>query len=86
MLYEVITGTGASLLWYTTANGGVGSTTAPTPSSSTAGTFSYWVSQTNSNGCEGDRQQLDVTVTPSVQIITVITSYSIHYTKLYDNP
>ncbi len=53
---------GTGLLWYTTATGGTGSTTAPTPSTATAGSTSYWVSSTNGNGCESDRVEIVVTV------------------------
>ena len=53
---------GAGLLWYTVAMGGSGSTTAPTPSTATVGSTSYWVSSTNANGCESARVQMVVTV------------------------
>jgi len=53
---------GNGLLWYTTATSGVGSTTAPTPSTTDIGTTSYWVSSTNANGCESDRVQIMVNV------------------------
>ncbi len=53
--------TGTNLLWYTTPAGGTGSTTPPTPSTATAGTTSYYVSQ-RVNGCEGPRAQMDVAV------------------------
>jgi len=57
------TGTnGTGLLWYTTATGGVGSATAPTPSTATVGNTSYWVSSTNANGCESARVEIVVTV------------------------
>ena len=56
-----LTATGSNLLWYTAASGGAGSPTAPTPSTTTVGTKSYWVSQTV-NGCESDRMQIDVIV------------------------
>jgi gliding motility-associated-like protein len=49
------------LLWYTVSTGGTGSATAPVPSTATAGTTSYYVSQTI-NGCEGPRAQIDVVV------------------------
>ena len=58
-----LTATGTTLLWYTTATGGTGSSTAPTPATNTAGTTSYWVSQTL-NGCEGPRAQIVITVNP----------------------
>lgn len=54
---------GTNLLWYPTATGGVGSATAPTPSTANSGTFSFYVSQTI-NGCESPRAQLDVVVAP----------------------
>jgi hypothetical protein len=57
------TGTnGSGLLWYTTATGGMGATTAPTPSTATAGNTSYWVSSTNTNGCESPRTEIVVRV------------------------
>ena len=60
---SALSATGSNLLWYTNATGGVGSATAPTPSASTPGTTSYWVTQTTS-GCESDRARLDVIVHP----------------------
>jgi gliding motility-associated-like protein len=58
-----LTAIGTSLLWYTLPVGGVGSSTAPTPSAAVAGTVSYYVSQTVA-GCESTLAQIDVTVTP----------------------
>jgi Concanavalin A-like lectin/glucanases superfamily/Secretion system C-terminal sorting domain/Ig-like domain CHU_C associated len=52
---------GTSLVWYTTATGGTG-TTAPTPSTATVGSNSYWVSSTNANGCESARTEIVVQV------------------------
>jgi hypothetical protein len=64
-----LTATGTSLLWYTTSSNGTGSSTAPTPSTSTAVTTNYYVSQTVNN-CEGPRALIAVTVNakPSVTI------------------
>ena len=45
-----LTATGTNLLWYTVATGGTGSATAPTPSTTTIGSTSYYVSQTQSCG------------------------------------
>jgi PKD repeat protein len=56
---------GNSLLWYTTASGGVGNNVAPTPSTTNTGTTSYFVSQVNVYGCEGPRSQINVTVNPT---------------------
>ncbi|MBC7510327.1 MAG: hypothetical protein H7320_16520, partial [Ferruginibacter sp.] len=60
-----LSATATSLLWYTTASGGTGSTTAPTPSTATAGNTTYYVSQTvttNGVACEGARAAIVVTV------------------------
>ena len=62
-----LTATGTNLLWYTTASGGTGSTTAPTPNTSTAGTYTYYVSQT-SGSCESPRVPITVIVN-SVPVI-----------------
>ncbi|MFC4816268.1 T9SS type B sorting domain-containing protein [Flavobacterium sp. GCM10023249] len=71
---NIVTATGTNLLWYTTPTGGTGSTIAPTPSTTTAGTTVYYVSQTIA-GCESPRTAISVevkapsampTVTPSV--------------------
>ncbi|QJD80334.1 T9SS type A sorting domain-containing protein [Spirosoma rhododendri] len=52
------------LKWYTTPTGGVGSTTAPVLSTSAATTYTYYVSQTDGNGCESNRATLTATVKP----------------------
>ncbi len=56
-----LSASGTSLLWYTAASGGTGSSTAPTPSTTVAGSTNYYVSQTIT-GCEGPRQLLSVIV------------------------
>ncbi len=67
-----LTATGGNLLWYTASSGGAGSPTAPTPPTASAGTTSYFVSQTV-NGCESPRAQLDVTVNanPSASVASL---------------
>jgi gliding motility-associated-like protein len=55
-----LTATGSGLLWYNSATTGTGSVTAPTPSTTTVGTTSYWVSQTTT--CEGPRAQINVNI------------------------
>ncbi len=63
---------GNTLLWYTTSSGGVGSATAPTPSTATAGTTNYYVSQVNTTtNCESNRSLIAVTINPSPVITTV---------------
>ncbi|MDI9311361.1 MAG: hypothetical protein QM535_14210, partial [Limnohabitans sp.] len=68
--------TGTGLLWYTVATGGTGSTTAPTPSTATAGSVTYYVSQTVS-GCESLRAAIVVTVTaaPSAPAVSTPVNY-----------
>src|SRR5690606_7045668 len=56
---QELSATGSNLKWYTAATGGSGSTTAPTPSTSTVTTLNYWVTQTVS-GCESGRSQIQV--------------------------
>jgi gliding motility-associated-like protein len=53
---------GNSLMWYSTATGGAGSSTAPIPSTTTVGTTTYYVSQITPQGCESVRASLTVTV------------------------
>ena len=56
-----LTATGNNLFWYTLATGGTGSATAPTPSTTTIGFTTFYVSQTNS-GCESPRAAIVVNV------------------------
>ena len=67
-----LSATGTNLLWYANASGGVGSSSAPTPSTSVAGTTNYYVSQT-SNTCEGPRATIIVTINPATPA-PVVTS------------
>ena len=68
---------GSGLLWYTTATGGTGTTTAPTPNTTIVGNTSYWVSSTNANGCESERVEILVTVNgPSPQIVITEIMYN----------
>ena len=53
--------TGTNLLWYTMLTGGVGTSTAPVPATTTTGNTIYYVSQTINN-CEGPRAAITVTV------------------------
>jgi gliding motility-associated-like protein len=56
--------TGTNLQWYTVPTGGTASTTAPTPSTLTPGTTTYYVSSlgTNPAGCESPRVPIQVVV------------------------
>lgn len=60
-----LTPSGAVYKWYNAPTGGTGTTTAPTPTATTAGITSYYVTQSNTYGtltCESPRAKLDVTV------------------------
>lgn len=57
-----LTASGAGLLWYTDATGGTGSPTAPTPSTTTAGSVDYYVSQTEDGKCESARAKITVII------------------------
>ncbi|MCF2445392.1 T9SS type A sorting domain-containing protein [Dyadobacter sp. CY345] len=79
-----LTATGTALKWYTTATGGTALTTAPTPITTTAGTTSYYVSQTL-NGCEGPRAEIVVSVatcTTPVPTVTTPVTYNVGATAV----
>jgi hypothetical protein len=71
-----LTATGTSLLWYTTAAGGAGTATAPVPSTTTAGSTTYYVTQTVT-GCESPRAAITVTVnpTPAAPVVNTPVTY-----------
>jgi gliding motility-associated-like protein len=68
--------TGTNLQWYSTAAGGTASTIAPTPSSATAGIFTYYVAQKLGN-CEGPRAAIvvDIIATPSAPVVVSPINY-----------
>ncbi len=72
--------TGDELVWYL-GNTGEGSINAPTPLTNAIGTTSYWVSQRIINGCESERVEIKVHVTPAV-LNVVATAQQ---TKVYGN-
>ncbi|MEZ5029334.1 MAG: alpha-amylase family glycosyl hydrolase [Ferruginibacter sp.] len=76
-----LTATGTNLLWYTTATGGTGSSTAPVPSTANAGNTVYYVSQSN-GGCESPRAAITVTVNaaPPAPTVNSPVSYCINAT------
>ncbi|HVF96973.1 MAG TPA: PKD domain-containing protein, partial [Flavisolibacter sp.] len=57
-------GTGNVITWYTTYPLTAGSATAPTPSTAAAGTYVYYVTQTNSSNCVSDTSTITVIVRP----------------------
>jgi hypothetical protein len=64
--------TGNSLRWYTQPTGGTFTTSAPVPSTATAGTYTYYVSQANANNDESMRVAITVIVNalPATPVIT----------------
>ena len=74
---SALTATGTALKWYTVATGGTGSTTAPTPSTTTVGSTTYYVSQTISS-CESARAAIIVTVNaiPAAPTVTSPVTYT----------
>ena len=70
--------TGNSLRWYTQATGGTYTTTAPVPSTTTAGTYTYYVSQANVGNDESMRAAITVIVNalPATPVITASGSTS----------
>lgn len=66
-----------NLYWYTAATGGTGVTTAPVPSTTTTGTFPYYVSAKSTLGCEGARSLINVVInpTPAAPVVTTPVNY-----------
>ena len=63
---------GLNLKWYTTATGGIGSIVTPTPSTASAGTTTYYVSQSTTIGnCEGPREAIVVNVNNNNLSVTI---------------
>ena len=71
-----LTATGSGLLWYAQATGGLPLQSAPTPTSTTVGTQTFYVSQTVGN-CESPRATLVVTVSarPAAPIVETPLTY-----------
>jgi hypothetical protein len=74
---SVLSASGTALKWYNAASDGVGEAIAPTPSTTSSGLFSYFVSQTI-GGCESDRAKIDVTVNPKPNkpLVTAVINYT----------
>jgi hypothetical protein len=73
-----LTATGTNLLWYDAATGGTSTTTAPTPTTTVAGTQYFWVSQT-SGACESPRSQITVNVGGSLSLSVATTTVTVCY-------
>ncbi len=72
--------TGNSLNWYNTATGGSASALPPTPVTTAAGNQAFYVSQTNSLGCESPRAAIAVNINalPAVPVLSAAP-----YTRLF---
>ena len=64
-----IAGSGNTLNWYTVSTGGTASPTAPTPSTTTVGLTTYYVSQTDNLGSESNRASILVSVKANPTVI-----------------
>lgn len=71
-----LTVNGVNPTWYTSATGGVGSPTAPTPGTAVVGGTYYYVSQ-RPNGCESPRMPILVTVDEKMKAKVFATKDSI---------
>jgi hypothetical protein len=79
-----LSASGTTLKWYTVATGGTGSTTTPTPSTTTAGTYKFYVSQTSAANCESARDSITVTINakPAAPTVTTPVSYCVGATAV----
>ncbi len=57
-----------TLLWYPSSTGGTGTNTAPVPSTTTPGTYRFYVSQVTPENCEGPRSEIEVVVNPTPDV------------------
>ncbi|WP_372753490.1 choice-of-anchor J domain-containing protein [Mariniflexile sp.] len=58
-----------TLLWYSQAEGGTGTTTAPTPNTSVSGSTTYYVAYTDTRGCVGPRAEIVVNVGATIPAV-----------------
>lgn len=63
------------LRWYTQPGGGTYTTTAPVPTTATAGVTNWYVSQVDPDGCESDRTLIAVQVKP-LSAVPVVSDLS----------
>ncbi len=68
---------GQNILWYSTYEGGTGTSTAPTPSTAAAGTPVFFATQTV-NGCESPRLRIELLVSPkpTLPLVTPTITYT----------
>lgn len=82
-----VTATG-DLIWYTSASGGIGSSTAPVPSTTTIGITNFYVSQ-SIGGCESPRATITVNIFEAISLgpdktITICNGESTNLTRIYN--
>lgn len=65
---------GTKVMWYTQATGGAGSSVAPEPSTTIAGVYNWYVTQTDMFGCESNRRKITVIVHPALKPHILATS------------
>ncbi|WP_205511577.1 PKD domain-containing protein [Longitalea arenae] len=77
-----LTATGTGLKWYTSATGGFGTSVAPTPSTNSPGSYTYYVSQQLPNKCESPRVPIIITVNalPAAPAVHSPLSLCLHQT------
>ena len=80
-----LTANGTNLLWYTSATGGVASTSPPIPSTAIAGTTTYYVSQTVA-GCESLRAAIAVVVNPLPTLVLSSAAISANQVTCINTP
>ncbi|WP_426292677.1 T9SS type A sorting domain-containing protein [Dyadobacter endophyticus] len=71
-----LTPSGGVYKWYSGPTGGSGSATAPTPTATTVGTTSYYVTQSNTYGslsCESPRAKLDVVINATPGAVSALS-------------
>lgn len=68
---------GNTLTWYTNPGLTGGTATAPVPSTATAGTVTYYVTQTNATSCESQASTITVNVSPVIANNTISADQTI---------
>ncbi|REE25152.1 putative secreted protein (Por secretion system target) [Winogradskyella pacifica] len=74
---------GLDLAWYETETGGISDSEAPTPSTETIGSTSYWVANVSDDGCYSERVEIVVTVE---EVLGVGDRNILNAIKVYPNP
>ncbi|SDH37608.1 Ig-like domain-containing protein [Winogradskyella thalassocola] len=74
---------GLDLAWYETETGEISNSEAPTPSTETIGSTSYWVASVSDDGCYSERVEIVVTVE---EVLGVGDRNILNAVKVYPNP